>query len=147
MDVPALAGKLPHIRRGEGAPFRQLFGSGVGGGLLILQGFFAVQTVFELCEELLKIAVGHYRALRRILGILLQDGNHPGQIIEALEVLLVGGGLLGKMDYAQLLQPIQQDCFFRSSRHHMDDLHFFNHRPTSCSFFLAILPRTTAEVC
>ena len=147
VDLPALLLQLPQLRRNEPAPFGQLFRRRVGACLLLQQRLFAAHAVGQLLIEGFKFAVGQHRRLLRGLGILLQRHCHPGQLGEALQMPLVGAGLFREVDNAQLPQLIQQRCFFQGGRHNVDDLHFFDHRPTSCSFFLAILPRTTAEVC
>ncbi len=147
VDIPALLLQFPQLRRSEAAPFGQLFRRRVGACLLLQQRLFAAHAVGQLLIEGFKFAVGQHRCLLRGLGILLQRHCHPGQLGEALQMPLVGAGLLREVDDAQLAELIQQCCFFRGGRHDVDDLHFFDHRPTSCSFFLAILPRTTAEVC
>ena len=77
----------------------------------------------------------------------MQHQSHTGKVGEALEKRLIGAGLFGKMDDTHFLQLVQQSLFFKSGGHNVDYLHFFDHWLTSCSFFLAILPRTTAEVC
>ena len=147
MDIPALFLQFPQLSRSEAAPFGQLFRGGMGGGLLLQQRLSAAHAVGQLLIEGFKFAVGQHRRLLRGLGILLQRQRHTGQLGEALCILLVGAGLLREVDDPQLTEPIQQGGLFRGGRHDVDHPHSFDHRPTSCSFFLAILPRTTAEVC
>ena len=147
VDVEALVLQLPQLLRGEIAPLGQLLRRRTGGGFLLLQGLAALQAVGQLLIKRLKVLVGHGRGLPARAGVLLQGHVHPGQLREALQMPLVGAGLFGEVDDAQGPQPVQQGGFFRCGRHNVDDLHFFDHPLTSCSFFLAILPRTTAEVC
>ena len=119
----------------------------MGGGLLLLQGFPAADALVQLPEERFKFAVGQHRRFLFPVGILLQHRRRLSQRREALRIPLIGVGLFREVDNAQLPQPVQQGGLFRGSGHDVDHLHFLDHRLTSCSFFLAILPRTTAEVC
>ena len=147
VNVPAALTQFLQLGGGEVSPFRQLFRGGVGGGLLLLQGFPAVDAFVQLPEERLELTVGQHRRLLLSVGILLQYRRRFGQRSEALRIPLIGVGLFREVDNAQLPQPVQQGGLFRGSGHDVDHLHFLDHRLTSCSFFLAILPRTTAEVC
>ena len=147
VDIQALVPQRPQLRRGEGSPFGQPLRSRMDGGLLLLQGLVPVYAGGQVLVKDLKFLVGQQLFFRLLSRVFLEKHLHPGQLREALQMPLVGAGLFAEVDDAQGAQPVQQGGFLRRGRHNVDDLHFFDHRLTSCSFFLAILPRTTAEVC
>ena len=147
VDVPALAAQLPQLGGGEVPPLRQPLRRCTGGGLLRLQRFPALYALVHIAKERLERVAGQGGRLLRHMGVFLQHRRHPRQGGEAFQILPVGVRLLGEVDDAQLPQTLQQRVLLRGGGDNVDDLHFLDHRLTPCSFFLAILPRTTAAVC
>ena len=61
-------------------------------------------------------------------GIVPQEHGELGQSGKALGQRRVGALLFRQMDDAQRAEPVQQCLFLGSNGHHMDDIHFFDHR-------------------
>ncbi|MFQ9770114.1 MAG: hypothetical protein ACLRX4_00155 [Oscillospiraceae bacterium] len=108
---------------------------------------FALQTGVEPVIELLEFHVVERFRFDLAHPLLLEHSDEPRERGEALQIGLVGIRLFREMDDAERTQRVEQLRFLRLRGDDVNDLHFLDHRAASCSFFLAILPRTTAEVC
>ena len=124
-----------------------IIGEGGSGGALGFQCLFALQTCVEPVEEHFKLIVVERFRFDLAHPLLLEHGDEPRERGEALQIGLVGIRLFREMDDAERAQRVEQLRFLRLRGDDVNDLHFLDHRAASCSFFLAILPRTTAEVC
>ena len=147
MQLEALRLQFLDLGGGEAAPAGERVARADRGGALGFQCLFALQTGVEPVIELLEFHVVERFRFDLAHPLLLEHGDEPRERGEALQIGLVGVRLFREMDDAERTQRVEQLRFLRLRSDDVNDLHFFDHRLTSCSFFLAILPRTTAEVC
>ena len=128
MELDALLLELGDSLGGEVPPFPQALGLGRRGGPGLLQLLFFVQAGVELGKELVKVPVGEGSRFLLLPGIVPQEHGELGQSGKALGQRRVGALLFRQMDDAQRAEPVQQCLFLGSNGHHMDDIHFFDHR-------------------
>ena len=147
VQLEALRLQFLDLGGGEAAPAGERVARADRGGALGLQCFFALQTCVEPVIELLEFHVVERFRFDLAHPLLLEHGDEPRERGEALQIGLVGIRLFREMDDAERAQRVEQLRFLRLRGDDVNDLHFLDHRAASCSFFLAILPRTTAEVC
>ena len=147
VQLEALRLQFLDLGGGEAAPAGERVARADRGGALGFQCLFALQTCVELVEEHFKLIVVERFRFDLAHPLLLEHGDEPRERGEALQIGLVGVRLFREMDDAERAQRVEQLRFLRLRGDDVNDLHFLDHRAASCSFFLAILPRTTAEVC
>ena len=147
VQLEALRLQFLDLGGGEAAPAGERVARADRGGALGFQCLFALQTCVELVIELLEFHVVERFRFDLAHPLLLEHSDEPRERGEALQIGLVGIRLFREMDDAERTQRVEQLRFLRLRGDDVNDLHFLDHRAASCSFFLAILPRTTAEVC
>ena len=95
-----------------------------------------------------------FAALSRLITVLEEQGvsEVEAETLDDMKFKQLYDGLNACLERKKALeaeraQRVEQLRFLRLRGDDVNDLHFLDHRAASCSFFLAILPRTTAEVC